>query len=125
MTIWLLRRVLPRYAWRLECPRTVESVAEHFLRHNLPNEAIELIAQLPAPEAEAHAGAELAWKRRICFIYGVATHYNSPGGQRGRVGWNRTLLSDFRDKDPEAAVDEIFRRVWQKARERRAGPGRV
>jgi hypothetical protein len=113
----LLGKLIPWYAWRLECPHTVEAVAEHFLRHHLSSETIGLIAQLPTPGAEAYAGTELAWKRRICYIYGVATHYDIPGQERGGTGWNRSLLSDCRANDPEAAVEEIFRRVWEKARD--------
>ncbi len=115
MLRWLLEKLSPEYAWRLECPHTVEAVAEHFLQHHLSKETVAFIAQIAEPN-KAYSAAELACKRRICYIYGVATQYDTPGCERGRIGWNRLLLSDCQAKDPEAAVEEIFRRVWEKAR---------
>src|SRR3954471_6655433 len=113
----LLWMIAPWYAWRLECLCTVDAVAEHFIRHHLGAEAIRLISLIPAPNSEVYAGTELAWKRRISFIYGVATHYDVPGRERGRAGWNRPLLDDCKAKDPEEATREIFHRIWQKVRE--------
>lgn len=117
MLRWLLKIVSPMYVWRLECPQTVEAVAEHFIHHHLGDDAIQLISSLPTANSETSANTELAWKRRISFIYGVATHYDVPGLEPGRVGWNRRLFDDCRAEEPERAVEEIYHRVWEKARE--------
>jgi hypothetical protein len=110
----------------LECPRTVDAVAEHFMRHHIGHEAIRFISQLPTPDSETYTGADLiwtgatpVWKRRITYIYGVATNYGygAVGGERGGPGWNRRLLDDCQAKDPEEATREIFNRVWEKARD--------
>jgi hypothetical protein len=110
--------IAPGYYWRWTCPTTIDGVVTHYIANHLGG--FRDLLSLPPDQATSHwvwNGAELAHKRRICWTYGIGTHYAHPRNEPVKPGWNARLLADCDATDPEAAVDKVFDRIWAKIQE--------
>ena len=105
-----LQSVVPGYARRRQCPRTVAEAAAHFVDEHLTLGSWAVIASLPRPDVRTPD--TMAHRRRIASLFGLTSATVSSTGRRGK-GWNRALLRDCGTSDPEAASEVVFAAVWE------------
>ncbi|EMI19118.1 hypothetical protein RMSM_03951 [Rhodopirellula maiorica SM1] len=107
MSLWMrvLSRVAPNWHWQMTCPDTIETAAQDFIDNHLPP-----LNDLRATDFDNIDDGDpwIAWRRRICAIYGISTSYSHPNGREPKRGWNRRLWQKYPDLDPEELVDHVF-----------------
>ncbi|MCO6045155.1 hypothetical protein NG895_14685 [Aeoliella sp. ICT_H6.2] len=110
--IHLLKRITPNFHWRLTCPDTVDSIAVDFVERRLPK--LDSLRDLDFGNITRCGDPWFAWRRRICFLYGVSNHYHNPSDPVVLRGWNHRLWRNEPGYEPEALVDRIFDEMIQR-----------
>src|SRR5262249_48313927 len=98
--------------WRhWACPRTTEEAAhDFFTKRN--DDRVRVVLADPDSWYDFYL---TDFKRRIAYIYGLASNYNVRTTGKWSAGWNRWLIAEA-GLDPEQAAELILRRVCELAR---------
>lgn len=100
--------------WR--CPETVQGAVEDFIDHQNPQSVLDFLSNLS--ESERDSDATLSHRRRIAYIYGLASSLGDPSKNIWAPGFNTKLLEACGDADPYRAAQQILGAVYESLRKK-------
>ncbi len=119
-TVRLTMGIIENFIWRFTCPKSVDSIAVHFVRNHVPREHID---NLDFDSASIEwQDPWFAYRRRIGSIYGVVISYRPPDDSPTRRGWNRRLWRSHEGLSPDDLVERIFESVLTRLRAKARKP---
>ena len=104
--------------WKLNCPNSIEAIAEHFVTNHISIEQIENLDF--STVKDEYRDPWFAYKRRIGSIYGITKCYKSPDGLETSPGWNRRIFRKYKTISPDNLIESIFIETYNRLKKIRS-----